>query len=332
MKALYNESGIPTRELTVDAVNSVYTDEENECIDLTVDHVLQNVQDYGITSIYCEELVKIQSVHEKAFGTPDMWGYSPPKCTIHIWDYKHGHGIVEAFENWQCLMYAIGLFKSFQCDEQTKQSMLINIHIIQPRSFHRDGPIRTWTIDARKLNGYFAKLKQAADTAMGPNPPTIPGKHCRDCNGRRACPALESYCMAAVDYQSEAWGQHLDPRSLGLELQMLEDAADAIKYRISGLTEQAEHHIKQGDQVPGYIVELGRGNLDWLGDLDDVFKAGDEHGIDLRKPGAATPTQAITMGMPKGVIANITRRPKRKNKLKRQTQADIRRIFQGVKK
>ena len=339
MEAIHKESKIPTGEPTynVDEVKAEYTDEENECIDLAVDHVFQTVQEYGVANVHCEDQVNIHPIHEKAFGTPDMWGYSPPrensqKAIIHLWDYKHGHGDVEAFENWQCLMYAIGIFKSLQCDEQTKISLLIKIYIIQPRSFHKDGPIRTWTITALELNGYFAKLKQAANTALGPNPPTLPGNHCRHCRGRRACPAIESYCMAAVDYQAGALAQHLDPHSLGLELQMLEDVAAAIKYRITGLTEQAEHHLRQGHQVPGYVMELGRGNLDWIGDMEDVFKAGDELGIDLRKPGAFTPTQAKKMGIPEDVIDAISHRPRKKNKLKRQTQADVRRIFQGANK
>lgn len=326
MTAIYQESRIPTLvEGVIDVTNvkEKYTQEEKECIDLMVDHVRDIAERDGIVNIHCEETTNIPQIHLKAFGTPDVWGHSTDKYILHIWDYKHGHGIVEAFENWQCLMYVSSMLNDACFELEYK----IKIHIIQPRAFHRDGPIRTWSLSVDEFKKYEETLIKAANAATGPNPPTIPGKHCRYCRGRRACRALESYCMAAVDYEADAMADHLTPTELGLELAMLEDAANAIKYRITGLTEQAEHHINRGQGVPGWQLEGGSGNLAWAVPLNEVFGTIDKHGFRVRKDAAITPTQAKKLGVPADIVDKLSHRPKKKPKLKRITQADVRRIF-----
>jgi len=120
-------------------------------------------------------------------GRTDMWGTSDITIithdTIYSLDYKHGQGImVEVSDNWQLILYLIGVLADIPRDRLLQMRKLV-IGIIQPRAFHKDGAYRTQEIalaDIPAWVDFFTLLTVRTDD---PAALPIPGeKQCRFCN------------------------------------------------------------------------------------------------------------------------------------------------------
>src|SRR3954468_9098012 len=51
-------------------------------------------------------------IHEECYGTPDVRHVSRRRKRIRVWDYKYGHGYVEAHENPQGIEYLAGVIET----------------------------------------------------------------------------------------------------------------------------------------------------------------------------------------------------------------------------
>ena len=100
-----------------------------------------------------EQRVSIAGIHAQCWGTPDARGMvgMNERNWVEISDFKYGHGFVDVFENWQLMCYARGTLDEYGIDGQAEQSTTFMLSIVQPRNYHRDGPIRTWTVPALSL-------------------------------------------------------------------------------------------------------------------------------------------------------------------------------------
>lgn len=245
--------------------------------------------------LFIERSVQIPRIHlTHNWGTPDYFAWAPPAPnedhdTLCVWDYKYGHGVVEAFENWQLLDYAIGILG----DAYLPQTVL-ELIVIQPRAHHRQGIVRRWRIRAGDIGPYFQRLREQATLATSALPPPLPTPEgCANCRGRHACEALQRAGGYAAD-QGQAYGAlDLSPHALGLELRALKRAQDLLNARVSGLEAQAVAAIKAGALVPFWMMESAPGRLAWDKPAAEVFVLGDMLGIKLQKdPEPVTPTQA----------------------------------------
>lgn len=246
--------------------------------------------------LHIEESISIPYIHPECHGTPDCWFFNPITMTMHIWDLKYGFTVVEAFENWQLLAYATGLFPGPPVDFNKVRVILT---IVQPRAYHPLGAVRSWQIMGSELKPYADRLRDAALAALTPGALTVAGTQCHYCRARHACEAAQRYSMWAADYAGQSTPQHLTPEGMAIELRILQRAADAIKNRLTGLESAA---IAMGG-IPGWAVDQGRGNLTWTKPAQEVFALGDLMGIDVRadqKP--ITPTQAIKLGLDATVV------------------------------
>lgn len=267
-----------------------------------------------------EERLDLSCIHPEMFGTPDVYVVNGTHLTV--WDYKHGFGVVEAFENWQALSYSAGLVAKFP------QVETIDIRIAQPRAFHPDGPVRSWTLSSYELEEFRKVIAYSAETALGPFASLQAGNHCRYCPARHACPSMTSAAMWATSTTHEPIKVDVTPEQLGRELSVLEVASKALSYRKSAIEAQIEHHIKQGSIVPGWTIERKPGAAQWKMDSDTTAKTGDVLGVDLRKPQAVmTPAQAIKAGIKADVVKQLSSRPSGKAKLVQVDTNKIKKIF-----
>ena len=117
-----------------------------------VDHILGV---YEFTDVYAiEERIDISTIHTDCWGTPDFW-LAKGRTELHLWDYKYGHKYVEVFENWQLIEYAAGILDYLGITGLEDQHLKIHFHVVQPRSYHRLGHIRSWEIKAVELRCLF---------------------------------------------------------------------------------------------------------------------------------------------------------------------------------
>lgn len=269
------------------------------------------------TALVIERAVQIPRVHKRAnWGTPDYYAWGPGG--LHVWDYKFGHDVVEAFENWQLIDYVAGILDAAGVDGYAEQRTPVHMHVIQPRAHHRAGPVRSWSVKASDLRAHINILANQAAIATSPNPPATPSPvACKHCRGRHACEALQRSAYSAADQAKEGNAADLSPHALGLELRALTRAQALLDARVSGLQAEAEAAIKRGQLVPFWVMESTPGRLKWSKPTPEVLMLGQMMGFDLAAPpDAITPTQAKAAGMPAALVDAYSTRPSGTAKLK----------------
>lgn len=285
-----------------------FTDGLYEAAEMYADDVKEVMRTTGVFTPQIEQRLKIPRIHEQSFGTPDARLFDKNSGTLFIWDAKFGHRKVEAEENWQLINYAAGALQELGVQGDMDQYYTVEFRIVQPLAYHRGGPVRSWRVRASDLRTYFNKLALAAEKALGPNPEYVSGSHCRDCPGRHACPAALEAGLQLFEVATAPHPQELPPAALGLQLQIIERAADQLKYLQTGYEAQVEALTKNGTAVPGWIPEQSYGREAWVKPIEEVLALGKLFGIDLAKPSAVTPKQAVKSGIDETVIKQYSGR------------------------
>lgn len=268
-----------------------------------------------------ETPVSCASIHADCYGTPDFSRLR--ENTLIVADYKFGHRHVEVFENWQLLAYAAGEMFYWHGEGELEIIFLI----IQPRSYHRDGPVREWRMPASELPAYVERLRAACIAAEQPDAPCVPSIHCQDCSASHACPALQNAAYSALDIAGQSAPLELTPEATGLELRIIEWAIERLKARQSGLSEQAQAMLRSGTSVPGYALEAGTGREKWAKSVEEVIALGGMMGVNVSKPGVITPKQAIKAGLPAEIVRAYSETPVGEVKLVRSNEKQLRKVF-----
>lgn len=253
--------------------------------------------------------IKAPSIHAESFGTTDAFLYDAQDHRLIVWDYKFGHKIVEAFENWQGINYVAGLFEMLGIDGVLDRELRVDIRIVQPRAFHRDGAIRSWRMLGHELRGYFNQLSNAAHEALSDRARTRSGEHCIYCNARHACQAALDAGLGMFEAVNKPVPSELTPEQLGTQLAIVKRARKQLEYLESGYGQQLMSLIRSGKNVPGWAVEQGVGNREWAKPIEEVLQLGSLLGVDLREPvKLVSPAQAEKKGIDKSVIAAFVER------------------------
>lgn len=278
---------------------------------------------YGMVEIP----VPIVRVHPtECAGTPDWWRYDPIERILRVWDYKYGHLFVEVFENWQLMAYAGGLLDLLGLrDEETT----LELGIVQPRSYHPEGPVRRWRIRATELRGHINRAEAAAHEALSPHPTARTGTHCEFCPGRADCRTLQNAAASVADFLGTMERVNMPAPALAAELTILDSAAALLEARRTGLQQQAAAMIRRGERVPGFALEAQPGRMKWKCTAEEAAQLGDLMGVQLRKPlEVITPTQAIAAGLDAAVISGeYAERPKGTPKLVTDSTTQARKVF-----
>lgn len=329
--------GYPTLDeaLQGSASNGVpFTEEMYEAARLYADDIAAVMRSTGIFGgqyLGIEDRVHSDRIHDKAFGTVDCWLYDPVQKHLRIWDFKFGHAVVDAENNWQLIDYAAGLVDRMTgASGYEEQQLAVTLNIVQPRAFHRDGPVRRWQTWPGALRAHWNQLRAVEHEALGPNPTYRTGAECKHCNARHVCETLQRAAYEAAEYVGQGGESQLDGPALAVELSILRKARETLSARIDGLEAQAEGLIRNGDTVPGYALEAGRGRKRWRGDLprETLFAIGDGLGVDLRKPvEPITPNQAAKRGIDESVIRRYSETPQTGLKLVEASNTKAHKIF-----
>lgn len=275
------------------ASNGVFiTNEMIEATQLYAGHVMARLTPMlWPEHLHVEEKLAISNIHPLCWGTPDGWALVGN--VLHIWDLKFGHLFVEVFENWQLLCYLAGILEKLHYvnDEQ----LTVEFHIVQPRAYHRDGPIRSWRFKASDVRGHFNILRHAAAKAIDGSICKT-GPECDFCIGRHRCVAAQQAAGKSASIAGEATPFDLTPYQAGVELKRLTDAKQMLDARISGLQVQVEADMRRGAFVPHWQMEQTRSRLDWTVDNEAIRNLGNMYGVNLfQPPKPVTPTQAKTL-------------------------------------
>lgn len=304
-----------------------------------------------------EDPVRTSAIHpEHSYGTPDAWRcftvgawarevgeqiasaalkgcVTTTEHVVRVGDYKYGHRFVEVFENWQLIDYGFGVIERLKLDDS---KVLFEFILVQPRSYHRDGPVRVWRVPAIELRPLLNIAFNKAHEALGPNPIATTGEHCIDCDARAVCATYRRTTGCVIDYSGEPELVPLDATAIGQELRLVDAAIQRLEGRREGLAVAAEATIRAGQTVPHYELAPGRSNLTWREGVtpQEIADYGDLIGIELRKPMAVfTPTQCVDAGVSEtAILKDYAYKPPAALKLKASKSVEVRKALAGVSK
>lgn len=257
------------------------------------------------SSLLAEARVDVPYVHEDNWGTPDAWRLFDN--IVDVWDYKFGHRYVDAFENWQLIDYAAGIVGALKLPPDS--DILVRMTIVQPRCYVAQ-PVRSWTITVGELIEYADRLRDAARAADDPAAECSTGPYCRDCKARHECPAHLRSGGAAIELSGASTPVNITPAALGRELALIRSAMDRLKSIESGLTAHGMALARDGARIPGFALKQGAGRTRWTQGVAEVIALGAMMGIDIAKPGALTPNQAIKAGLDVTLVEAYSETPK----------------------
>ena len=204
-----------------------------------------------------EGKVQIPQVHETdCWGTLDFGFYDHDTRTITIRDLKYGFGTVEVYENYQLLLYFLGMLVKHP------QAEYFDIGVCQPRPFHRLGNNRSWAGHISEMFGMFDVLKSAI-IAIYNNPTTTAGDHCRYCQVNLRCDAFVTSTMNAIDVSIPPNINELTNEQLAKMYAVVERAFNAVKHMHSSTVDIVSTKIDAGERVPGLIIASTMGNSKW---------------------------------------------------------------------
>jgi hypothetical protein len=281
---------------------------------------------------HIEQRLIATRIHPENICIPDHFVYNPVERVIRVHEYKFGHGFVEVFENWQLIDNVAAIMDSLNINGHDDQHIDVEMTVVQPRSYHRDGPVRTWRVRASELRGYHNKLRASAEATMHLDAPVTVGNQCKNCPARHVCPALQRAALSAIDESERSTPLELTPEALGLELRMVQRAQKMLSARSSGLEAAVLATFRKGVIVPGYRAEQGKGRKAWTKPASDVISMAKMLGVDVAKPPEAmTPAQAIKAGMPVEVVEAIAKAPTGEMKAVPDDGSLARKVFGNVK-
>lgn len=199
------------------------------------------------------------------FGTADFVAYDPFSRTLEVADLKYGQGVVvEVRGNAQLRYYGLGALLSIDLKEFPVE--VVKITIVQPRTAHPDGAIRSEEITVDELVGFAGELLDAARATIAPDAPLHAGAHCRFCPASGRCP--EQRNRAQLVAQSDFAVSEFTPPAPGLlapeqfatmlgQLHILDDWMKAMRAH-------AQSMLERGETVPGFKLVAKRATRKWV--------------------------------------------------------------------
>jgi len=237
--------------------------------------------------------------------------YNVTDNTLTIDDLKYGWRIVEVFENWTLIAYAIGTCIGMSI---TPATIILRIH--QPRPYHSDGKVREWRLTYDELLTYYQRIDA---TLSNPSDTLNTGLDwCAKCHALATCPAAIKAGMNAIDASAMAFHDEMPDVVAAYELDTLRTASAFIEARMNAVEEMVKHRLRNGAVIGDYALQSQYANRRFKPGVDpNMMKI--LTGIDLTKPGLVTPAEAERRGADPKVIEAMTERPLTGVKLIRST-------------
>lgn len=206
------------------------------CVDVYLSAVLAEAAKGG--KLYVEYGIS-SPIHPDFYGTLDAAIVNG--LTGHLFDYKHGAGIVVEVEgNPQFMYYAYGLL------EQHPELTGFEITVVQPRAFHPDGPVRSWSVSAEELRTWARDVLVPAMDRTSMDTSLDAGQWCRFCPAKLVCPLLSGLFRAAA-VANPAVVHNLSPELLGQEYQYIQ----GVNFYRKALEEEVMKRMMTGRAIPG---------------------------------------------------------------------------------
>ena len=221
-------------------------------------------------------------------GTCDVQIKNPD--VLEIIDYKDGMNEVEAKDNPQLELYALGALASYGLPVNGDYPFTtVRTTIIQPKMAIKGRlAITSHELTVPELMGKIGKFVAGAAATDRPDAPLVAGAHCKYCK-HKSCATragnvmkeigmafpnvAEGQAVAAINPVTELSQQaaDLDPNTMTPEkIAQIMLAAPLVRQMIEAVEEEALRRLKAGQAIPGLKVVHGRGSRSWALPEDEM--------------------------------------------------------------
>lgn len=224
---------------------------------------------------HVEHKFHLAKLHEALFGTSDVVLWDPIRKHLDVIDFKYGAGMaVEVTDNRQCRYYGVGALIDLGYPAKT-----IDVHIVQPRCPHADGPHRTAHYDVLDLLDFAADMVDAVKATEAPNAPLKPGAWCRKsfCPAQAICPAQQQLAQEQSRYVF-AKDLAYDPDQLAATLDWL----PVLEGWIKSVREFAYAEAEDGRVPPGHKLVEKQAREKWA-PLATPLLIANKFGLDVKE-------------------------------------------------
>jgi hypothetical protein len=243
-----------------------------DAVQLYVDAVKDDLLIGDMMWVEMPLLEALQEIDPDFGGTADFVRYRPSTKVLRVTDAKFGGTFVNADDNPQLKVYAIGAMLQVGLPVDT-----VEVCIVQP-GYEGAVPVRVWTFKAFDIMDFVADLKEAAAKTRLPEPPIAAGDWCKFCPARRDCPELERHQQNVVRAE---FGNVVDYAQLASALA----SVPMLKERIKAIEEFAYAEAVAGrfGEAHGYKLVDKRPSRKWKSS-GDVAEWAQGLGIDPYAP------------------------------------------------
>lgn len=228
-------------------------DEMDEHTDDYVQFVLEAIEDAkqycNDPTVLIEQKLDFSCYVPEGFGTGDCLIVSDK--VLHIIDFKYGQGVlVDAYENPQMMLYALGALRLFDFIYNIDT---ISMTIFQPRREN----ISTWSISVDELKEWAENtLKPKAELAFEGSGDFAPGSWCQFCKAAIKCRARAESNLKLAQHEFK-----LPPLLTDAEIEdILLKLDDLTKWAKELLAYAQESAIEHGKEWYGFKLVAGRSN------------------------------------------------------------------------
>lgn len=219
--------------------------------------------------LFIEQQLDFSHVVEEGFGTGDSGIIADG--VMEMIDFKYGKGVkVDAIQNPQLMLYAIGALKAY---ELMYDIHTVKLTIVQPRMDN----ICSWEISVEEL------LKWAEDVVKPTAAKAYEGKglqkagdHCKFCKVKAMCNTLAQKNIALAKGKFEEPQTMSDDRLIEVykQLPMLVDWANSV-------SEYLYNKARSGEKIRGFKMVKGQSKRQWnKGEEEAIAKILSDSGFD----------------------------------------------------
>ena len=246
------------------------SDEMEEHTDSYVEFVLEQLER---AKQYCTDpMILIEQKLDFSCYVPD--GFGTGDClivadkTLHIIDFKYGLGVlVDAYENPQMMLYALGALRIFDSLYDIEK---VSMSIFQPRREN----VSTWSIPVTELKQWADEtLKPKAELAYAGKGEYVTGAWCQFCKAAVKCRARADARMELAKYEFA-----LPPLLTDAEIEdILGKLDDLTKWANEIIAYAQDAAINHGKHWTGFKVVESKTNRKYT-DETAVIEAANEEG------------------------------------------------------
>jgi hypothetical protein len=246
-------------------------EDQAEAVQVYLDAIRKDQAERG-GKLLIETRFQLSDLNPEFFGTSDCCAIGTDD-TLRVYDAKFGRGkIVEVCQpngspNLQLGFYALGALRALARVMEALKVRWVELVVVQPRAWHRDGPVRRQTFFLDVIEGlgplFVAKATEAVE-----NPQLIPGDHCTFCKAAGTCKALRDFALdtAQLDFDEEVgiMGGTVNPATLdGAALARVLEVADVLQTFVNAVRSRAHGLADSGHDIPGWALKESKGHRKW---------------------------------------------------------------------